>query len=344
MRHHHSYLTLVRPLLLGACLAASSHVMAATINEEFDKLKKYVEYQNDHGYGKTVSSALKTLTILNKTGTNGIPNTYNIRRLGAKGDWSGDTSLPPGFSFTYNMADTAQISLNGDGSSDDIKINDVKGYVEYKSGQENGANIWANMVTWNSDKQMWLINSLFDTVGGAETVLLPSINGSDLMITLVDGHNYGTILSNTFTWTGLKNSTRRTFPLRYQTPAGEWIDADKLAPGQSKWFRTSGTREISLNGGGAGDDLKINDDLGYIEFNLGTATGSLFGIGIKSKKIWVTQAWFHPTLNRWYGAGSWSSIDSGGSYPDTTLTPKFDLRDKSIIFELQDKFVGPFTP
>jgi hypothetical protein len=63
----------------------------------------------------------------------------------------------------------------------------------------------------------------------------------------------------------------------------------------------------------------------------------LFGIGIKSKKIWVTQAWFHPTLNRWYGAGSWSSIDDGGGLPNTTLTPKFDFPNKSIIFELQEK-------
>lgn len=337
MQYHNTHLKSIRPMLIGATLAAVSGYVQSGVNTEFAALKEYVEMQNEQGYGKTISSTLKTLTILNRTGTNGTSYTYKIRRLGTNGDWSWDTSLSPGYSFTYNMADTAQISLNGDGSSDDIKVNDAKGYIEYKSAQLSGKNIWANMVTWNGDNQIWLLNSLFDTVGGDDTVLLPSINGTDLMITMVDGHNYGTTISKTFTYTYLKNSTQHGFPLRYQTTAGEWIDAGKLAPGTSTWFRTISTRAISLNGGSDGDDLKINDDLGYIEFNLGTATGSLFGIDISSKKVWVTQAWFHPAINRWFGAGSWSSIDDGGGFPNTTLTPRFDFANKSIIFELQEK-------
>ena len=337
MQYHPIHLKLMRSVLLGATLAATSDQALAGLNTEFQALSDYVKEQNERGYGKTVSTAFKTLTILNKTGTNGSPRTYQVRRLINKGEWSPDTDLAPGYSFTYPMNETAQVSLNGDGSSDDIKVNDTKGYIEYKSGIQSDKKIWANMVTWNGDKQTWLLNSLFDTVGGSETVLLPSFNGTDLMITLIDGHNYGTTVSNTFTYIYLKNSTTHTFPLRYKTTSGEWIDAGKLAPGGTDWFRTIATQEISLNGDGAGDDLKINDDLGYIEFNLGKATGSLMGIHIKSKKVWVTQAWFHPTLNRWYGAGSWSSIDDGGGFPNTTLTPKFDLPNKSIIFELQEK-------
>lgn len=343
MQSHSSCRIPIWPVLLGLLIAAMGNHAHACKQDGSDRevytLREQVEEQNARGYGKPVSSWLKTLTISNNTGTNGTLQTYNVRRLTNKGDWSGDSKLPPGASYSFDMADTNQISLNGDDSSDDIKINDGKGYVEYNSGQEDGCKIWKNIVTWNNQTGTWLINSLFDTIDGHDTVLLPSIKGRDLKITLIDGHNYGTTLSKTFTHTCLYNNTIHQFPLRTKSTSGEWENAGLLWPKEFTCFVTNAVAEISLNGDGDADDLKINDNLGYIEFNLGkahVATG-LFGTHWRQARLWLTQVWFHPILKQWFGAKSWSSINSDGFGLNTTLTPNFDFEKERIIFELKEK-------
>ena len=350
MRHHTIHLKPLLTILVGAVLTALSP-QASAISAELTALQNAIKEQNERGYGKTISSELTRLTIYNKTGLNGDSRTLKVRALDKYGKWSKDTQLPPGSALTYSMADTRQISLNGDGGSDDIKINDTKGYVEYVSDQSKGKNLWANMMTWNGETKRWLMTSLFDKISGDETVLLPHIHTGErqLTITLIDGHNYGTTISNTYKWIRILNSTQSfTFPIRYQDDKGDWKDDGEIGPGQqSSWRRTDTTKIFSLNGKDNNDDLKINNDKGYIEFNIGKVTGSLMGITMKEKMVWVTQAWFHPVINQWYGQGTWSNIDGqgggGADLPSVTLTPKFGFPTaEDITFELKDKaFIPP---
>ena len=344
MRHHTIHLKPLLTILVGAVLTALSP-QAFAKSAELTALENTIKDQNEKGYGKTISTELTRLTIYNNTGLNGASRELKVRALNKYGNWSKDTTLKPGSALTYSMADTRQISLNGGDDSDDIKINDTKGYVEYVSDKMKGQNLWANMMTWNGETQRWLMTSLFDKISGDETVLLPHIHTGEkqLTITLIDGHNYGTIISNTYKWIRILNSTKSfTFPIRYKED-GDWDDDKVIGPGQqSYWHLTAKTEMFSLNGKGNNDDLKINNDKGYIEFNIGKVTGSVLGITMKEKMVWVTQAWYHPAVKIWYGQGSWSNINGQGggdmNLPSVTLTPRFGFPTaEDITFELKDK-------
>ena len=329
--------------IIGMVLMGLSF-QAAAVSTSFKDLQDAIKVQNDLGYGKTISSELRKLTILNKTGFNGDSRTFKVRTLDKYGKWSNDTQLPPGSSVTYSMRDTRQVSLNGDGSRDDLKINDTKGYIEYQSAVNADKNLWANMVTWNGESQRWLVTSLLDIVDGKTTALLPSINkeAPQIIITLIDGHNYGTTISNTYKRLRVLNSTSSySFPIRYKNEEGDWYDDKVIGPGQqSSWHQINKTQELSLNGKDNGDNLKINDGLGYIQFNLGKATGHLAGMTSKDKSnyIWVTQVWYHPVITQWFGLGSWSNVNEqgeGSDLPSVTLIPSF--QGEEITFELQAK-------
>lgn len=338
-RDYSRYMWIIGVVLTGLSFGALA------VSAEFSALSNALKDQNGRGYGKTISTEITKLTILNKTGWNGGSRTFKIRTLNKQGAWSNDTQLPPGSSLTYSMAETRQVSLNGDGSSDDVKIYDTKGYIEYISGQQDAKTLWANMMTWNGDNKQWLLTSLFNIVDGDQTALLPSINKDrkELTITLLDGYNYGATLSNTYKWIRILNSTSSySFPIRYQKD-GDWNDDKVIGPGQqSSWHLTAKTERFSLNGKGNNDDLMINDGLGYIEFNLGKAIGHLAGVTMKSNMFWVTQAWYHPVIKQWFGLGSWSKINNQGEGlsddPSVTLTPRFDFPSPGdITLEIQAK-------
>lgn len=332
------YIWIIGMVLMGLSFQASA------VSTSFKDLQDAIKSQNERGYGKTISTEIKRLTILNKTGLNGDSRTFKVRALDKRGGWSNDTQLPPGSSVTYSMADTRQVSLNGDGGSDDLKINDTKGYIEYQSAVNADKNLWANMVTWSEESRRWLVTSLLDRVDGETTALLPSIDKKDknIIITLIDGHNYGTTISNTYKRLRILNSTSSySFPIRYKNEEGDWYDDKVIGPGQqSSWHQINKTQELSLNGKDNGDNLKINDGLGYIQFNLGKATGHLAGMTSKDKSnyIWVTQVWYHPVITQWFGLGSWSNVNEqgeGSDLPSVTLIPSF--QGEEITFELQAK-------
>lgn len=343
---------ILKALVAGALALASLDGLAG----EADDLKDRIEEANAKGYGVTVSTKIKTLVVLNKT-NNGL----RVRKEPVSDpltdkDWSDDIFVMPNKSISFPINSTHRISLNGDGNSDDIKINDSKGYIEYNSDEVKGKNVWGNLVTWNGEMNNWVLTSLFDSIDGSDTTLVPSVMGENgnqvLTLTLLPGYSYGRSLFNDFRTFRLYNDTKHTFHLayfsikkynpkredtefkRYYLEPENSIDFNIYDLPYTTWISLNDMCTIACNGGDQwdADDIEIHNQEGFIEFNPAMKSGSFLGITLKRKDVWITQAWWNPTPNRWYGLGSQTSIDG---HKNTKLLPSFDTQNKVVIFTLR---------
>ncbi len=298
---------------------------------EAEDLKKKNEDANAKGYGKTISTEITTLTIVCESGY-----TYKVRHKDKGKDWSSDKELKSGGRMSFPIATTEQISLNGDGSSDDVKINDTKGYIEYKSGEKEDSfdqskcNIWANLVTWNGDKKAWLLNPVFDSIDKHDALIVPAVTGAECTLTLLRDHSYGRKISNDFTTLRITNNTSYDFPIKTKKD-GDWHDQNALKAKASSDFSIRDIEMISLNGGGESDDIKINDDKGYIEYTPAKIKKDMVVYSVGSK-VWITQVWWNPTLQNWFGSASQSDING---YDNLILQPTaFDTKNKIITLTI----------
>lgn len=299
------------------------------IMSEAEDLKKRLEDANAKGYGKTISTEITTLTIVCESGYS-----YKVRHKDKGKDWSGDKELKSGGRMSFPIATTEEISLNGDGSSDDVKINDTKGYIEYKSGEKSGVtgskNLWANLITWNGDKKAWLLNPVFDSIDKHDALIVPAVTGAECTLTLLRDHSYGRKISLDFTTLRITNNTSYDFPIKTKKD-GDWHDQNALKAKASADFGICDIEMISLNGGGESDDIKINDDKGYIEYMPAKIKKDMVVYSVESK-VWITQVWWNPTLQNWFGAASQSNING---HDDLILQPTaFDTKTKIITLAI----------
>jgi len=301
------------------------------IMSEAEDLKKKHEDENAKGYGKTISTEITTLTIVCESG-----RTYKVRHKDKGKDWSGDKELKSGGRMSFPIATTEEISLNGDGSSDDVKINDTKGYIEYKSTEKEGAlglsskNIWANLITWNERSKSWLLNPVFDSIDKHDALIVPSVTGAECILTLLKGHSYGRKISSDFTNLRITNNTSFDFPIKTKKD-GDWHDQNALKANASSDFSIRDIQMISLNGGGESDDIKINDEEGYIEYTPAKVKKDFVVYSVGSK-VWITQVWWNPTVQNWFGAPSQSDING---HDDLILQPTgFDTKNRTITFAI----------
>lgn len=290
---------------------------------EYDEIKRRREAANFKGYGKTISSEVTTLTILCESG-----HTYKVRHKDKGKDWSIDTELHSGERLSFPMASTEQISLNGGGDSDDININDDAGYIEYKYGIQSDfiskENLWTNLVTWNPHANSWLLNPVFDSIDKHDGLLVPVVSGAECIITLLKDHDFGRPITNDFTILRIINNTSHTFPVKVRK-YGEWLERDSLKACASSDFDIWDIDLISLNGDRDSDDIKINYENGYIEF-----TPAKF----EDIKLWITQFWWNPTVQKWYGSASESSIN-GHDHLILEATA-FDTETKTITLTISE--------
>ena len=299
---------------------------------EADDLKKALEDANAKGYGKTISTEVTTLTIVCESGY-----TYKVRHKDNDKDWSGDKELKSGQRMSFPIATTKEISLNGDGQSDDIKINDTKGYIEYKSGEKGGGvesdkHLWANLVTWNETRKAWILNPVFDSIDKHDALIVPAVTGSECTLTLLKEHSYGRKISSDFATLNITNKTSYDFPIR--TKKGDkWQDHAALKANSSSSFGIGDVEVISLNGDSESDDLKINDDKGYIEFTPGKVVKYDNFIGEDASKFWITQVWWNPTFLQWFGSASKSDING---HNDLILQPSLDKGTKTITLTISN--------
>ena len=298
---------------------------------EADDLKKALEDANAKGYGKTISTEVTTLTIVCESGY-----TYKVRHKDNDKDWSGDKELKSGQRMSFPIATTKEISLNGDGQSDDIKINDTKGYIEYKSGEKGGGvesdkHLWANLVTWNETRKAWILNPVFDSIDKHDALIVPAVTGSECTLTLLKEHSYGRKISSDFATLNITNKTSYDFPIR--TKKGDkWQDHAALKANGSFSFGIGDIEVISLNGDGESDDIKINDAKGYVEYTPAKVHKDKVVRTIDTKS-WITQVWWNPTLQQWFASASKSDING---HDDLILQPSLDKGTKTITLTISN--------
>ncbi len=303
---------------------------AKSYADESTDLKDAMDEANKNGYGKTISTELKTLTIINNT-------KHSLPTLTSYYDRSGRDYLDvkPGGKMSVPLSSNLRvITLNGNGKADDIGVNDAKGYIDYLSEAHKKGAVTSNILMWNKTNSTWLVNPAFDNVNGHDALLVPLVKGSEFIIDIREGHNYGRDITSDFRTLTIVNKTEYDFPLRVKWDNGKWEDEDSivtLKPNKDLSFTFSQTQEISLNGMGSSDDLKINQKEGYIELLADKATGKILGIPAKHRNVWITQFWWDTKVNKWIGAASITDINGHDSI---RLAPSYDLKEQTITFTL----------
>ena len=298
--------------------------------DESTDLKDAMEEANKNGYGKTISTDLNKLTIINNT-------KHTLPTLTSYYDRSTRDYLDvkPGGKMSVPLSSNLRvITLNGNGKADDIGVNDAKGYIDYISEAHNKGVVTSNILMWNKTNSTWLVNPAFDSVNGHDALLVPLVKGSEFIIDIREGHNYGRDIWSDFRTLTIVNKTEYDFPLRVKWDDGKWQDEDSIPvikPNQEERWSLSQIQEISLNGMGKSDDLKINLEKGYIELLADQATGGILGIIAKHKNVWITQFWWNAVINQWVGAASITDINGHDSI---RLVPSYDLKDQTITFTL----------
>jgi hypothetical protein len=299
--------------------------------DESKDLKKAMEEANKNGYGKTISTELNKLTIINNT-------KHRLPMLTGYYDRSGRDyiELKLGEQMSVPLTSNLRyIDLNG-GKADDINIHDEKGYISYLAEAHKKGLVTSNILMWNKTNSTWLVNPAFDSVNGHDALLVPIVKGSEFIIDIREGHNYGRDLSQDFNTLQIVNKTEYDFPYRTKWYDGTWADKgqiENIKPNESLGFGFSLTKEISLNGMGNSDDIKINQEKGYVEFLADKATGKILGIPAKHRNLWITQFWWDAKVNKWIGAPSITDINGHDSI---LLAPSYDLKSGTIIFTLSE--------
>lgn len=288
--------TVLRPLLAAALLLGSGTHLFAGEGEDLINAK---DDANAKGYGRNVSQDFSSIAFVNRLGHDlTLRESKNDREVTLRNNATLSYAIPSGEDY--------QVSLNGGNESDDVIIRDRRGFVEYKADSHSVAgvkhkNIWANLVTWTGG--FWQLTTARDTVDGTKSLLVPWTDGREIKLMLREKDTgFGRRISLDFKVLRLENKSGKELPLRVKR-GGKWQDDGKLAAGASRDYTIADTEELSLNGDGNQDDLKINDDQGYIELLAARLSG------LENNNMWITHFWWNSDANNWYGTLSKTSIN-----------------------------------
>ncbi len=288
--------TFVRNLLAAALLLGSGTHLCAGEGQDLINAK---DDANAKGYGRNVSQDFSTIAIVNQLGT-------ALKLRESTHDRESILNDKATLSYSIPSGKDYQISLNGDGESDDVIIRDGRGFVEYKAdshsvGGVKHKNTWANLLTWTGG--FWQLSTALDTVDGTKAILVPWTDGKTLkLMVLKKGNGFGRPISSDYNVLRLDNKSEKELPLRVKRD-GQWQDDGKLASGASRDYTITAVDEISLNGDDDQDDIKINDDKGYIELLAARLEG------IENNNLWITHFWWNSEAKKWYGTLSKTGIN-----------------------------------
>lgn len=314
---------------------ASTNLIAAE-DGEISSIIKAITAAKKNGYGKAISSTCNTFVLYNLART-----TYKVRSKVQDGDWSKDTELKNGKELSFPITTTEEISINGGESSDDIKINDSKGYIEYKSSEtETQYNItvknnWENLITWGGKD--WILTTVTDNVKKRGTTLIPAVDRNECNVALIEKNDFGRALSSDFKSLLLVNASDFNLPLRIKT-AGKWQNENTLQKEQNREFDINNVEIISLNGDDIGDDIVIYNKNGYVGLQSESvfyAIGPRGGVYPSSiVKENVTHFWWNPKMREWYGTQSGRKINNKKKQ---LIEATFDKSKDVVIFTVRSK-------
>lgn len=293
---HEIYKVLKYTVVATMTMGISTHLFAG----EGEDLLNAKNDANDRGYGRKVTMDFSSIVIVNKSGE-------KLKLRDSKTDKDNAINNNATADYTIPKNEDFQISLNGDGESDDIVIRDDRGFVEYKADSRSilgikHKNVWINLLTWTGN--FWQLITVSDSVDGTKTFLVPWVDGNKINVLVKKSKDgFGRQISKDFKTLRLENKSKVELPLRVKNNGEDMRDSGKLKPGESREFKIHEVAEISLNGDGGQDDLKINNDKGYIELLAARVEG------LESGNVWINHFWWNDRANNWYGTLSKTGID-----------------------------------
>lgn len=288
--------TMLRQLLMAALLLGPGTNLFAGEGEDLLNAK---DAANARGYGRGVSLDFDILMIGNQWGGElTLRDSLTDQDRGVFNRGSATYEIPLGEDF--------QVSLNGGGNSDDLVIRNCRGFVEYKADHRSilgvkHANVWMNLLTWTGS--FWQLSTALDSVSGNKAWLVPWADGRTIKVMVKKSANgFGRKISDDFKVLRLENKSGKELPLLVSIN-GQGRDDGKLPSGSSRDYLIAETELISLNGPGNQDNIKINDDKGYIELEAARVEG------LENGNIWINHFWWNSGAEKWYGSMSKTSIN-----------------------------------
>lgn len=289
---------------------------------------------------RNVSMDFNSIEILNKSGE-------KLKLRDSKTDKENVLNNNATVNYRIPNNEDFQISLNGDGNSDDIVIRDRRGFVEYKADKRSIGGIyhenqWRELLSWTGNNfwlgSFWRLNTVQDSVAGTKAFLIPWIDGKTIKIMVLKSKNgFGRKISLDFNTLKLENKSRENLSMRVRIN-NKWQDDGKLQPSSFREYKINEVQEISLNGEGKAEDIKINNDKGYIEL---LASAQMRMVVAEEERIWINHFWWNDKTNKWYG--SISMTVSGSKWLTiSALEGKQANKDTGII-DKDDVLVFTFT-